>query len=144
MDHTIHPRVQLGSSQSPLGHFVTYNFGVFSPFLQRSKFNLNKTYTKTEITPTSSNSSFSIWSTLYNGIQSIFDSKLFKFRAKKSLLNSWCLVSHSFSAFKGQLISKSPFWCHKIYQKIKEIFVRISALATNKRSNQKSSLRESK
>ena len=36
------------------------------------------------------------------------------------------------------------FWCHQIDQKTNEIFVRISALATKKRSNQKSSVRDSK
>ena len=46
--------------------------------------------------------------------------------------------------FKGQLISKCPFCCLQISPKINEIFVRISALASKKRSNQKSSVRESK
>ena len=36
------------------------------------------------------------------------------------------------------------FWCLQIPQKIKEIFSRISTLASKKRSNQKSSVRESK
>ena len=36
------------------------------------------------------------------------------------------------------------FWYHQINQKINEIFVRISALAWKKGSNQKSSARESK
>ena len=44
---------------------------------------------------------------------------------------------------KGQLISKCPF-VFKSAKKNNEIFVRISALASKKRSNQKSSLRGSK
>ena len=39
---------------------------------------------------------------------------------------------------KGQLISKCPFaWCLQIEQKTNKIFVRISALASKKRSNKK-------
>ena len=45
---------------------------------------------------------------------------------------------------KGQLISKMSFCCLQIDQKINKIFVKISALATKKRSNQKSSVSESK
>ena len=45
---------------------------------------------------------------------------------------------------KGQLISKCHFGVFKSPKKTNEIFVRISALASKKRSNQKSSLRESK
>ena len=45
---------------------------------------------------------------------------------------------------KGQLISKCPFGVFKSSKKKNEIFVRISALASNKRSNQKSSVIESK
>ena len=45
---------------------------------------------------------------------------------------------------KGQLISNCPFGAFKSPKKNNEIFVRISALASKKRSNQKSSLRESK
>ena len=42
---------------------------------------------------------------------------------------------------KGWLILKCPFvWWHQIDQKTNEIFVRISALASKKRSNQKSAL----
>ena len=45
---------------------------------------------------------------------------------------------------KGQLNSKCPFGVFKSTKKTNEIFVRISALATTKRSTQKSSVRESK
>ena len=38
---------------------------------------------------------------------------------------------------KGQLISKGLFDSHRFDQKPKEIFLRISALASNKRSDQK-------
>ena len=39
--------------------------------------------------------------------------------------------------FKVQLISKCPsFWCLQIFQRRNEFFVRISALASRKRSNQ--------
>ena len=48
-----------------------------------------------------------------------------------------------FSA-KGQLILKCPYGVFKSSKKNKEIFSRISALASKKRSNQKSSVRESK
>ena len=46
--------------------------------------------------------------------------------------------------YKGQLISKCPFGIFKSYKKNNEIFSRISALASKKRSNQKSRVRESK
>ena len=49
-----------------------------------------------------------------------------------------------FEATKGQLISKCPFGVFKLTKKTNKIFVRISALASKKRSNQKSSVRESK
>ena len=45
---------------------------------------------------------------------------------------------------KGQLISKCLFWCLQISQKPNETFSRISVLASKKKSNQKSSVRESK
>ena len=45
---------------------------------------------------------------------------------------------------KGLLIPKGPFWCHRLDQKTNETVLRISALASKKRSNQKSSVRESK
>ena len=45
---------------------------------------------------------------------------------------------------KGQLISKCPFGVFKSPKKTKEMFSMISALASKKRSNQKSSVRESK
>ena len=45
---------------------------------------------------------------------------------------------------KGQLISKCPFGVNKSTKKTNKTFVRISALASKKRSNQKSSVRESK
>ena len=45
---------------------------------------------------------------------------------------------------KGQLISKCSFGVFKSTKKSNEIFVRISALASKKRSNQKSSVTESK
>ena len=41
------------------------------------------------------------------------------------------------SSGKGQLILKCPFGCLQIDQKTNEIFVRISALASKKRSNPK-------
>ena len=44
---------------------------------------------------------------------------------------------------KGQSISECPFSLFKSPQKTYEIFSRISALASKKRSNQKSSVRES-
>ena len=44
---------------------------------------------------------------------------------------------------KGQLISKCPFGVNKSTKKTNKNFVRISALASKKRSNQKSSVRES-
>ena len=44
---------------------------------------------------------------------------------------------------KGQLISKCPFGVFKL-TKNSESFVRISALASEKKSNQKSSVSESK
>ena len=44
---------------------------------------------------------------------------------------------------KGQLISKYSFYVFKSTKKTNEIFVRISALASKKGSNQKSSVRES-
>jgi hypothetical protein len=44
---------------------------------------------------------------------------------------------------RGQLISKCPFGVFKSPKKPTKFFVRISALASKKRSNQKSSLRES-
>ena len=52
--------------------------------------------------------------------------------------------------FWGKLVTERSvsyemfFWCLLIDQKTNEIFVRISALASKKRSNQKSSVRESK
>ena len=45
---------------------------------------------------------------------------------------------------KGQLISKYPFGVFKSPKKNNGIFSRISSLASKKRSNQKSSVRESK
>ena len=45
---------------------------------------------------------------------------------------------------KGQVNFEMSFWCLQIDQKNNEIFARISALASKKRSNQKSSVRESK
>ena len=47
-------------------------------------------------------------------------------------------------AAKGQLISKCPFGVLKSSKKNNEIFSRISALASKKRSNKKISIRESK
>ena len=41
------------------------------------------------------------------------------------------------SDYKGQLISKMSFWGHRFHQKTNEIFLRISALASKERSNQK-------
>ena len=38
-------------------------------------------------------------------------------------------------SFKGQLISEMSFWCLQIYLKNNKIFVRISALASKKRTN---------
>ena len=46
--------------------------------------------------------------------------------------------------FKGQLISKCPFGVFKSPKKTTTSSSRISALASKKRSNQKSSLRKSK
>ena len=46
--------------------------------------------------------------------------------------------------FKGQLIFRGPFGVFKSTKKSNKIFVRISTLASKKRSNQKSSVRESK
>ena len=43
----------------------------------------------------------------------------------------------NFHSAKGQLISKMSFWCLQIDQKTNEIFIRISALASEKRLNQK-------
>ena len=40
-------------------------------------------------------------------------------------------------ASTGHLIFKMSFWCHRLDQKTEEIFSRISALASKKRSNQK-------
>ena len=40
------------------------------------------------------------------------------------------------SVSKGQLILNCTFWCLQISQKPNEIFSRISALASKKRSNQ--------
>ena len=54
------------------------------------------------------------------------------------------VISFVFSITKGQLILKYPFGVFKSPPKIHEIFSRISALASTKRSNQKSSVRESK
>jgi hypothetical protein len=45
---------------------------------------------------------------------------------------------------KGQLISKCPFGVFKSLKKPTNFFLRISALAFKKRSNRKSSVRESK
>ena len=45
---------------------------------------------------------------------------------------------------KGQLILKCPFGVFKSTKKNNKILVRISALASKKRSNQKSTVRESK
>ena len=45
---------------------------------------------------------------------------------------------------KGQLISKCPFGVSKSLKKPTNFFLRISALASKKRSNRKSSVRESK
>ena len=45
---------------------------------------------------------------------------------------------------KGQLISKCPIDVFKSTKKTNEIFARISALASKKRSNQKSIVREPK
>ena len=39
--------------------------------------------------------------------------------------------------FKGQLIYKMSFWCHRFDQNTNQIFLRISALASKERSNQK-------
>jgi hypothetical protein len=39
---------------------------------------------------------------------------------------------------------KMSFWCHRLDQNTNLIFSRISALASKKRSNQKSSVKESK
>ena len=63
--------------------------------------------------------------------------------------NFWYLhkanwFKESLITFKGQLISKCPFGVFKSPKKTNEIFSRISALASKKRSNQKSSVRESK
>ena len=48
------------------------------------------------------------------------------------------------SNVKGQLIWKCPFGVTKSTKKINEFFIRISALASKKISNQKSSVRGSK
>ena len=45
---------------------------------------------------------------------------------------------------KGQLISKCPFSVYKSHQKTNKILSRISAPASKKRPNQKSSVKESK
>ena len=45
---------------------------------------------------------------------------------------------------QGQLISKCPFGVFKSSKKPRKFFPKISALALKKRSNQKSSVRESK
>ena len=45
---------------------------------------------------------------------------------------------------KGQLISKCPFGVFKLTKKPTKVFVSISAQASRKSSNQKSSVRESK
>ena len=47
-----------------------------------------------------------------------------------------CTVNSISAQTKGQLISKSPFGVFKSTKKTNEIFVRISALASKKRSNQ--------
>ena len=53
------------------------------------------------------------------------------------------LIYLELTVFKGKLISKCPFGVFKS-SKNEEIFSRISALASNKKSNQKSSVRELK
>jgi hypothetical protein len=49
-----------------------------------------------------------------------------------------------FDSTKGQLISKCPFGVFKSSKNPMKFFSGISALASKKRSNQKSSVRESK
>ena len=53
-------------------------------------------------------------------------------------------VDHENKGNKCQLISKCPFGVFKSSKKNNNFFSRISALASKKRSNQKSSVRESK
>jgi hypothetical protein len=43
-----------------------------------------------------------------------------------------------------KVIFKMSFWCLQIFQKNNNFFFRIPALASKKRSNQKSSVKESK
>ena len=50
-------------------------------------------------------------------------------------------VIHQSILAKGKLISKCPFGAFKLTKKTNIIFERISALASKKRSNQKSSVR---
>ena len=61
---------------------------------------------------------------------------IIKFKAKKSLLNSWCFDSHSFSAFKGQLISECLFDVLNFPKNQRKIW-QISALESKKWSNHK-------
>ena len=51
------------------------------------------------------------------------------------------LNEYSWMSAKGQLCNfKMLFWCHRLDQNTNEIFCRISALASKKRSNQKRAL----
>ena len=63
-------------------------------------------------------------------------------------LNSICNIEgeedSTHELAKGQLILKCPFGVFKSTKKTIKFFVRISALASKKRSNQKSRVRESK
>ena len=61
---------------------------------------------------------------------------------------NWMEYNHLYSPsephFRRSVNFEMPFWCLQISQKTNEIFSRISALASKKKSNQKSSVRESK
>ena len=58
-------------------------------------------------------------------------------------VKAFCFYA-GFTPGKGQLISKCAFRVFKPPQKNQQFFLKISALASKKRSNQKSSVRESK
>ena len=56
----------------------------------------------------------------------------------KILCFLYFLSQYSYKLEISQLILKGLFWCLQIYQKTKDIFVRISALASKKVLSQKS------
>jgi hypothetical protein len=78
-----------------------------------------------------------------------FVKSLYIFPSNRCMFFRQIVVCFFFKLFKmegpkGQLISKCPFGVFKSSKKTAEIFSRISAPASKKWSNQKSSLRESK